>query len=107
MQKSSARVLIELKARAGAAFKVELFDGIVQTAGCPHDRHSSIAQAVDLVEAAGLVARRHQEHIRTRFDEVSQPVIVGDDGTDATRKILRKRPEQSLVLALPRPKNGQ
>src|ERR1700740_3819787 len=87
VEKSNTGVLIELEAVAGAMFQIKWFDGVVEPSSCPHNGDGSIAQAVDLLQATRLVARRHQEHIRTCFDEVRPPVVVRHHHTDAPGKI--------------------
>src|ERR1700739_2379868 len=61
-QQRFAAVLIEFEAGSLPGARIPGFDRLVQAAGGAHNRHSSILQAVNLVQAAGFVARRHQEH---------------------------------------------
>jgi len=75
-----AGVLPELESRSCAVLKVEGFDGVVQATRCSHDRNGAIAQAINLVEAARFVFRRHQKDVGARFHQMGQPVIVTNDG---------------------------
>ena len=52
-------------------------DGIRQAAGFPDDGDGAVLHGVDLVEAAGLVARRHEEHVGPGLHEVGQLVVEG------------------------------
>ena len=54
---------------------VVVLDGVDEAAGRPHDRQGAVAQAVHLVEAAGLEARRHQEEVGAGLDAVRAAVV--------------------------------
>ena len=65
----------------------------VRSAGCrthrvrqpahrAHDRHRAVAQAVHLVQAARLEARRHQEHVSAGLDQVREPLVEPDPRAD-------------------------
>ncbi len=60
-------------------------DRIDQPAGGAHDRHGAVAQAVHLVQAARLEARRHQEHVGAAFDEVREAFVEADDARRSDR----------------------
>ena len=46
-------------------------------------RHGAVAHAVHLVEAARFEARRHQEHVRSGFNEVRERLVEPDPHRDA------------------------
>ena len=83
-----ARVVGELEARALAGARIPRLDGVIKTAGRPHDRNGPVFQAVNLVQSAGLVARRHQEHIRARFNLVCDGIVVRDLDRNLVRKLF-------------------
>src|SRR5205823_10683870 len=84
-------VLYELKSRAS-------IDGIIQPAGGAHHWYRPVLQAVDLVQAARLVAAGHEEDVGACFYAVSQHVIEPDSGRDPSRKLLLHPAEEILVL---------
>src|SRR5437867_2980223 len=67
-EQSDRRILRKLEARARAA--LERFHRIVESAGGANDRHGAVLHAVNLVEPAWLVTRRHQEEVRPGLDPV-------------------------------------
>ena len=64
-----------------------------EAAGLVHDRHRAVAQAVHLVEAARLVARRHQEHVGAGLDQVRElvreAVVEADLARERARELAR------------------
>ena len=87
---ASARIRFELKSSATPVLRIVLHNRVVQAACCAHDGNCSIAQAVNLIQAAGLVARRHQKHIRAGFDFVRDGIVVSDFHADFRRIFLRQ-----------------
>ena len=81
--KRGAGIFGELETGAGSLLNVERFDRIIESAGGPHNRHRTILQTVNLIQAAGLIARRHQKHIGAGFDFVGDGFVVGDFYADA------------------------
>src|SRR5271169_6189135 len=49
----------ELETRSRAVLQIEGLDSIIQSTRRSHNRHRTILQAVDLIQPARLVARRH------------------------------------------------
>src|SRR6202030_3671431 len=69
---------------SSAVLDVERFNRIIESAGGPHNWHRTILQTIDLVQAAGFVPRRHQEHVRASFDVVRHRIVVSNLNADAT-----------------------
>src|SRR5262245_12417301 len=67
---------LEEETGAFAGQRVELLDRVGEPAGRSHDRRGTVAHAVHLVEAARLVARRHEIEIRAAFDQVRERLVV-------------------------------
>ena len=68
---ASAGIVPELKSSV-------FINGIIQAPGGANHRHCAVAQAVDLVQAAGFVVAGHQEHVGAGFDPVGKRGIVAD-----------------------------
>ena len=73
---ASAVVRVEQEAGALAGRGFHCVHRVGQPAGATHDRHRAVAQAVHLVQAARLVARRHEEHVGAGLDPVRELVVV-------------------------------
>src|SRR6266851_4627994 len=73
---------IFLKLKSGAFFcpRVPRVDGVIESASGAHNRHRAIFQAVDLTQAARLIARRHEEYVGASFDLVGESIVVGNSG---------------------------
>src|ERR1035437_6830090 len=88
---------------------IEVLDRIRKTSGVAYDRNRGVAQAVHLIQTAGLIARRHEKNIAARLDQMSQRFIVS--GTK--RHAARKKPCQSFEkrhiawTAAPKHKKGK
>src|SRR2546430_289032 len=52
------------------------------------------SEAVDLVQAAGLVLRGHQEDVGPGLDQVRQAVVVAEADADLLRIALRQHAEE-------------
>src|SRR5450631_3799049 len=76
-QQSFAVVVRELEASTLAGPRVPVFNGVVEAAGGADDRDRPVLQAVNLVEAARLVLRWHQEHVTPGFNLVRNGIVVG------------------------------
>src|SRR3569832_447156 len=70
-QGARARV-VEYKTRRLVDPLVEIVIGAGEPARAPHQRRRAVAQAVDLIEAAGLVSRGHQEESGAGLDAVGE-----------------------------------
>src|SRR6185369_5144121 len=77
------RQIVEPEAGSRALGLVVLDDGIRQTPGGADDRQRSVPQAIELVQAAGLETRWHQEEIGSGFDSVSAWIVESDEGVEA------------------------
>ena len=64
------------RSAGGEIFVGGIDDGVGQTSGRSHHGHRAVLQAVNLIQAAGLVPRRHQENIRAGFDLVRKEVVI-------------------------------
>ena len=83
-----------------------------QAADAGDDRHAAVAQAVELGQAAGLEARRHEDRVAAALDQVRQRLVVADDarrrGRDGAAAAARKpassaaSPEPSSASCAPR-----
>ena len=107
MEQGATVIIVELKASPGTVFEVEGVDGVVEATGRANDRNGAVAEAVDLVQAAGLITRRHQKNIGAGLDEVGEAIVIADDRADAAWEILSQGAEHVLVAAVARAKNSQ
>ena len=79
-------------------------DGIIQAAGGADHGNRSVAQAVDLAQAAGLVVAGHQEDVRAGLDPMSQRIVVRHfDGESARGRRRPCPPEVPRSERLPSP----
>src|ERR1700687_5537799 len=69
-------ILAEFETGTGSVLQIKRLDCIVKTACSANNRHRTVLQAVDLIQAAWLVARRHQTHIRAGFDGMSHFYVL-------------------------------
>ena len=65
------------------------------------DRDRPVLQAVDLIQTAGLIFRRHEEKIGSGFDLVSQSIIVGNSNPCFLRVFPGDLAEEVVVLLFP------
>ncbi len=100
MQASKACGLALSKDEAGGRARVQrgrccVDDGVGQTAGAAHHGQGAVTQAVDLIQAAGLEARRHQEDVGAGLDAVREVLVVTDVQTQLLSvSCLRERAVQ-------------
>ncbi|GAF25103.1 SAM-dependent methyltransferases [Moorella thermoacetica Y72] len=78
IQEGLGLVITERKAVTHARILVQVFDGILQAAGCPDHRDGTIAQADHLPQAAGLEPGGHQEDIAPGVDMLGQDRVKAD-----------------------------
>src|SRR6266700_7979998 len=81
-QQSFSGVLLKFEAGAFFRARVPGVDGVVETAGGAHNGYCPVLQAIDLAEAAGFIARRHQEHVCPGLDFVSKDIVVSNANCD-------------------------
>src|ERR1700722_414121 len=79
-----------LKYDAGAAPRgaVVVLHRIGKSAGAPHERYRAVAQAVHLIEPAGLVQRGHEKHVARRLYPVGKFIAVTAMKENPLRKTL-------------------
>jgi len=65
--------------------------------GRAHDGDGAVFQAVDLIQAAGLVARGHEEHIRSGFNFVGDGVVECYFGGDFVGELFIETLEHFFV----------
>ena len=92
--------IIEYDAGAGAVCGVVVLDRIGESTGAAHDRHRAVAQAVHLVEPAGLVERGHEEQVARRLDPVRELLVVAALEHHPPREERAQPGEELLVLRL-------
>ena len=63
VEEGAAGILSELESGSGTVLKVERLDGVVETACGADDGDRAVPEAVNLVQAAGFVARGHHEDV--------------------------------------------
>src|SRR5260370_41258761 len=71
-------IFLKLKSRAFFCSRVPRVDGVIETASGAHNRHRAIFQAVDLTQAARLIARRHEEHVGASSDLVAESIVAAN-----------------------------
>src|SRR3569832_1691008 len=87
---------VENKTRRLVDPLVEIDNGVGEPARAPHQRRRAVAQAVDLIEAAGLVTRGHQEEIGAGLDAVGERFAETDADVTALRIVRGQRREGLL-----------
>jgi hypothetical protein len=95
--------VIEDEAGTLAGGKVEGLHGVGEAAGLVDHGRNAVAQAVHLVEAAGLELRGHQEDVRRRLDPVGEVLIVATVEPGLAGEALLERMEELLVARLAAP----
>src|ERR1041385_7951994 len=106
-KKRLAGIVRELKAVTVPRQRVEIFDRVVEAAGRAHNRNRAVFEAVNLIEPARLIARRHQEHIGARFDLVRERVVETYGDADSLRVHGRELRNQLLIFLIAGPKNNK
>ena len=91
-------VLVELEAGAFAGADIVGFDGVVEAAGGADDGDGAVLERVDLVEAAGFVARGHEEHVGAGLDAVRHLIVVSDLDGEAAGILADETAEEILVI---------
>ena len=83
-RRSIHRRKLEAGGNAGIERRVIGIDHrIGKTAGARHHGHAAIAQAIELGQAAGLEARRHQDGVCARLQQMREALVIADDDADA------------------------
>ena len=59
-----------------------VFHRVVETTHGAHDGQRSVPLAVELIQAAGFVARWHHEEVRPGLDEVGERLVQSDVGAE-------------------------
>jgi hypothetical protein len=78
-----------------------------QPAHARHHRHATIAQAVELGQAAGFEARRHGDRVGAALHEVRERLVVAVDAADLPGVIAHGGPEAGLDLGIAAAEHGQ
>src|SRR5256885_8973365 len=107
IKQRTAGVIPKLETGASAMLQIEQFDCIVQATGSANDRHGTVLQTIDLVQAARLVARRHEKDVGASFNFVSDSVVVGDFSANAIGISDGQRLEQVFVFLVTSAENDQ
>ncbi len=98
-QQGVTRVLREGESVAPAGAPIPGRHRVSQPARRMHDRDGPVPQAVELVQAAGLEPRRHQEEVAAGLDDMGQPLVEADPHADAIGIPIRQ--PQPLLLEPP------
>lgn len=69
------RVILKYKPGSVAGPRITLADGICEPTGRANYRYGAATHTVHLVESAWFKAGRHEENIRTSFDQMRQLFI--------------------------------
>ena len=77
-----------------------MLNRVRQAAGIANHGYGAVAQAVHLIQSAGLIAGRHQENVAARLDEVGHGFIVAGGERDAPPKSRRQFVEELLIPGL-------
>src|SRR6266404_1808465 len=77
-QKSFSSGFLKLETCALLCTRIPRIYSVVQSAGGADDWNRAVFQAVNLIESARLVPRRHEEHIGASFDLVGESIVVRD-----------------------------
>ncbi|OQC35578.1 MAG: hypothetical protein BWX64_02394 [Acidobacteria bacterium ADurb.Bin051] len=100
-------VVGEDEAGAGAGLPRVRLDGVGEPAGAAHHGGRAVAQAVELVEAARLVAGRHEEDVRSRLDPVRERLVVAPVEPDPAGEGRLEGVEERLVARLARAEDDE
>src|SRR6266567_3403450 len=92
-------IFLKLKSRAFFCPRVPRVDGVIESASGAHNRHRAIFQTVNLTQAAGLIARRQDEHVSASFDLVSESIVVCDSDRNLIRDATAE-PQEHLFVQL-------
>ena len=76
-----------VEAKSSAAIRIWVVggNGVDQTTHFPHHRHGAITHRIQLTNAAGLEATRHQERIAAGVDQTREIIVVGQKNSAFTR----------------------
>src|SRR5579872_1495330 len=94
------RVFKKFESRPGAEFEVALLNRIFESAGGAHDWHGSVLEAVDLVQPAGFVVRRHQEDVGAGLDFVSEGAIIAKMNEKLSGEAIGQPTKEVAVFCL-------
>src|SRR5216683_2064987 len=75
-KKRKTIILLKLESCAASCCLIERIDRVVQASRGPNHGHRTVLQTVDLIQAARLVPRRHEENIRACFDLMRKDVVI-------------------------------
>src|SRR5512137_2166496 len=100
MQELLRAVFREFKSIAPAIALIIIHNRIVKSSGCPDNRNRAVLEAVDLVQPAGLIARRHQEKVTARFNFMGNGVVIGDFYSCPLWILFTDRCKQIVILLL-------
>src|SRR2546425_6468533 len=88
-----AAISLELETRAIAGPRIKGLNRVVEPPRGAYHGHGAVLQAVNLVQPAGFVARRHQKHVRPGLNLVRQGVVIGDLHADFAGESRRQLAE--------------
>ncbi len=93
-------IALEFEAGAGFRFGVPFFHCVIEAAGGADYWNRSILKAVDLVQAAWLIARRHEVDVGAGVNLVRQRLVVGDANGNLFREPFMQGAEEVFVIWL-------
>src|SRR5579884_2564906 len=104
------RVLLEHEA-VGVAARERLRGGVHDRVGQPpgpaHDGNRAVPEAVELVEAGGLIPGGHEEDVRPGLDTVGERVVEPQGDRHVLREAAVQALEQRVVPRLARPEQHE
>src|SRR5581483_453482 len=75
-------------------------DGVIEAARGPDHRRSTVAEAVNLVESAWLIAAGHEENVGAGLDPMRKRVVVAEEDGNSVGKRFAESPEQVFPFGL-------
>ncbi len=88
------------RAPGGQGRGVGVDDGVGEPAGAAHQRQRAVAQGIELRQAARLEARRHDDAVAARHNQVRQRLVIAERHPDPAGMSLRRCREAGFEIAV-------
>ncbi len=106
-QQGFSGVFLELESGALLSACIPGIDRVVEAACSTNHRRGTVLQAVNLVQAARLVAGRHKKHVRAGLNLVGQCVVVSDSHSDLVGHASAEAHKHFLIEPVAAAEHGQ
>src|SRR5271157_467880 len=92
-------ILVKFEARGKLRLGCVVTNRVFKASHPPDNGHGAVFQAVNLVQAARLVARRHEKYVSPSLDQMGKGVVIGYLHGERLGILLRKGRKELVVFS--------